>query len=97
MNIEYVLQIYSFGHWKTVRRTVDISKIIGLLDDTKARFGSEMRVLQSEVSREGERLWYRLKDTYLQQLRDEIIARAGEAGLTGATAEAAESTGSALS
>ena len=51
MTIEYVLQVYSFGHWKTIRRTVDISTIIVLLDDLQKRFGSEMRVLQSEVNR----------------------------------------------
>jgi hypothetical protein len=85
MNVEYVLQVYSFGNWKTVKRTVDVSKVVTLLDDVQARFGSEMRVLQSEVNREGSRLWFRLKDSYLGRLRDEVMSR-----LEAARAEAAE-------
>ena len=74
MSIEYVLQVFSFGSWKTVKRTVDISKVVTLLDDVQVRFGSEMRVLQSDVNREGSRLWYRLKESYLEKLREDVMS-----------------------
>ena len=74
MSIEYVLQVFSFGSWKTVKRTVDISKVVTLLEDVQARYGSEMRVLQSEVNQDGARHWFRLKDSYLEKLRQDVMA-----------------------
>ena len=96
MSIEYVLQVFSFGTWKTVRRTVDISKVVTLLDDVQARYGSEMRVLQSEVNREGSRLWFRLKDSYLDKLREDVMARIAAAQADMPEAEAAPARTSKL-
>lgn len=73
MSVEYILQVYSYGYWKTIQRTVSPAKTLALFDNVRDRFGTRARILKSAyLAGNDERNWEPLEAQHLQTLRGEV-------------------------